>query len=138
MDSFSSFRVWWMNAGAYSQQQCDDYLATQRQVCMLDSAEIVERVNSAFVVASARGVTLLAATGDGGSHFSFGAFPENGVNGTLGASLNAISCQHQLPTFPAESPWVLGVGGEQWDNGGSSADPVKDNALKMYCHSFSF
>jgi subtilase family serine protease len=44
---------------------------------MYDSAEVVERINAEFLKAAARGVTLLAATGDGGSHFSFGAFPED-------------------------------------------------------------
>ena len=75
--------------------------------------------------------TLLAATGDGGSHFSFGAFPEADA---IGRALNDASCRHALPTFPAESPFVLGVGGEQWEaspspdgapaNGASASDPI--------------
>jgi subtilase family serine protease len=50
----------------------------------------------------------------------------------LGAALNGISCAHQLPTFPAESPWVLAVGGEQWDGGGSAANPVLFLALPSF------
>lgn len=28
--------------------------------------------------------------------------------------MNEVSCAHHLPTFPAESPYVLAVGGLQW------------------------
>ena len=54
---------------------------------------------------------------DGGSHFSFGAFPQEDP---IGAALNDISCAYSLPTFPAESPFVLGVGGEQWSGQGAN------------------
>ena len=101
--------------GSYSAQDCADYMATQRQVCMYDSGATVDRINVEFLKAAARGTTLLAATGDGGSHFSFGAFPEKDA---IGQALNGISCQYSLPTFPAESPYVVGVGGEQWDCSG--------------------
>jgi subtilase family serine protease len=107
--------------GDYTQQDCDDYMATQRQVCMYASGDIVDRINVEFMKATARGVTLLGATGDGGSHFSFGAFPDDDG---IGTQLNGISCANALPTFPAESPYVVGVGGEQWDDGGTSAEPV--------------
>jgi len=105
----------------YTQEDCDEYMATQRQVCMYSSASIVDRINVEFLKSAARGVTLLGATGDGGSHFSFGAF---GQATAIGRALNDISCRYQLPTFPAESPYVLGVGGEQWSGGGSSDAPV--------------
>jgi subtilase family serine protease len=32
----------------------------------------------------------------------------------LGQVLNQISCTYNLPTFPAESPYVVAVGGTQW------------------------
>lgn len=68
---------------------------------MYDSGTIVDRINTEFLKATSRGVTLLGATGDGGSHFSFGAFP----NDPIGTQLNGISCANALPTFPAESPY---------------------------------
>ncbi len=106
----------------FSYLDCTDYMATQRQVCMFPWGEAHEalptRVSDEFMKATARGVTLLAATGDGGSHFSFGAFP---TTDPIGAALNDISCSYSLPTFPAESPYVLGVGGEQWDDGSAAS-----------------
>lgn len=95
---------------------------------MYATASIVERTNIEFLKSAARGVTLLGATGDGGSHFSFGAFPSDTQ---IGLDLNDISCRFALPTFPAESPYVLGVGGEQWDGGGTSADPVNSLAAEV-------
>lgn len=69
---------------------------------MYDSGTIVDRINTEFLKATGRGVTLLGATGDGGSHFSFGAFP---TSDPIGVALNGISCANSLPTFPAESPY---------------------------------
>lgn len=120
-DSCASLCGGLASAGTYTEQECEDYMATQRQVCMYDGGDLVDRINAEFMKASARGVTLLAATGDGGSHFSFGAFEDDGA---IGSALNDMSCGLQLPTFPAESPFVLGVGGEQWEGGGSAEAPV--------------
>lgn len=94
--------------GTYTYQQCADYLQTQRQVCMYDSSQQADRLNTELMKLTSRGVTILAATGDGGSHFSFEPFrPDGGI----GDALNKISCQYNFPTFPAASPWVTGVGG---------------------------
>jgi len=65
------------------------------------------------------GTTITAAAGDGGSHFSFEFFP----NDQIGRVLNKISCQYNFDTFPASSPYVLAVGGTQW-NGGSPTAPI--------------
>lgn len=60
-----------------------------------------------------RGVSVFAATGDGGNHFSFGPFKPFGNESTLAKALNEISCNYTLPTFPAASPYVTGVGASQ-------------------------
>jgi len=112
--------------GQYSKQDCEDYLQTQRQVCMYDSGVQADRMNNEMMKLASRGVSILAATGDGGSHFSFGPFPSDGA---IGDALNTISCTYNFPTFPAASPWVTGVGGitlgdtptspVAWDGSGS-------------------
>lgn len=107
-------------SNAYDYSDCEAYMSTQRQVCMYDSGSVVDRINAEFLKAASRGVTLLAATGDGGSHFSFGAFS---TNDAMGQALNAASCAYALPTFPAESPYVLGVGGEQWNRDDGTVTP---------------
>jgi tripeptidyl-peptidase-1 len=58
----------------------------------------------------ARGITITASSGDGGSHFSFGAFDGSGI----GRQLNSIACQLNFPVFPAESAFVTAVGGTDW------------------------
>jgi subtilase family serine protease len=68
-----------------------------------------------------KGVTVVAASGDGGSHFSFQPFSELS---SIGRALNTISCALNLPTYPASSPYVLGVGGTSWNAPGSPASPV--------------
>lgn len=78
----------------------------------------VARINTAFQVLGVRGVSVFAASGDGGSHFSFQQFSPFGV----GSTLNKISCQYQMPVAPTSSPYVVAVGGEMWD--GSSSRPV--------------
>lgn len=113
-------------SGAFSYEKCENYLKNTRQVCMFpwDQQDLPTRVNSEFLKASSRGVTLAAATGDGGSHFSFQRFPDD----EIGSALNEVSCANSMPTFPAESPYVLGVGGSQdagpspryWYRGGTS------------------
>ena len=60
-----------------------------------------------------RGISLFGAAGDGGNHFSFGAFIAIGENATLAKTLNQVSCNYSMPTFPAASPYVTAVGGLQ-------------------------
>eukprot|EP00128_Syssomonas_multiformis_P001382 Colp12_sorted_trinity150504_noHs@16960 len=105
--------------GQVTYDACYKFAQNERQVCMYESGESAERINVEFMKAGLRGTTILAATGDGGSHFSFGLF--NSLSST-GRLLNKISCQYQLPTFPAASPYVLAVGGTQWSQGPN--DPV--------------
>lgn len=93
---------------------------TQRQVCMMDSAPQSERINTEFMKLGLRGVTLLAATGDGGSHYSFQPFPSD----RIGKALNQVSCTYNFPTFPAASPYVVGVGGTQWSGAPSHDQPI--------------
>eukprot|EP01126_Amoeba_proteus_P007011 TRINITY_DN12484_c0_g1_i5.p1 TRINITY_DN12484_c0_g1~~TRINITY_DN12484_c0_g1_i5.p1 ORF type:complete len:649 (+),score=172.34 TRINITY_DN12484_c0_g1_i5:57-1949(+) len=92
----------------WTMQDCQDYMQTQRQVCMYDSAEQTDRMNEELMKLGARGVSIFVATGDGGSHFSFGPFPPDGG---IGSALNDISCRYNFPTFPTSSPWVTAVGG---------------------------
>ena len=106
------------NETEFTQADCAAYMAQQRQVCMYDGRAQAARIDAEFLKITARGATLLGATGDGGSHFSFGAFPDADA---IGAALNGISCRFQLPTYPASSPWVVGVGGTQWSGANASA-----------------
>jgi len=100
-------------------EECQDFLQDQRQVCMFLSQEQVGRINTAFQILGARGVTVLMASGDGGSHFSFQEFS---TGKAIGKTLNKISCEYQMPVAPTNSPYIVGVGGETWR--ASSADPV--------------
>lgn len=103
-------------------EECQDYMATQRQVCMYLSQEQTAAISTAFQVLGARGVTILGSSGDGGSHFSFSPFvPQEGDNG-MAVDLNTISCAHQIPVFPTASPYIVSVGGEMWE--GDSSHPV--------------
>ena len=102
--------------GGYSQQDCENYLVTQRQVCMFLSQDQTDRINTALQVLGTRGVTVLGASGDGGSHFSFGAFESDGGIGDI---LNQASCANQMPVFPTASPYILSIGGEMWRDGNS-------------------
>ncbi|KUI65689.1 Tripeptidyl-peptidase sed2 [Cytospora mali] len=75
-----------------------------------------ERVCNGFGALAARGVTVLAASGDGGAAgTSYGTC--EGPNGE----------ERFIPTFPASCPWVTSVGGlaawggaESWSSGGFS------------------
>jgi len=58
-----------------------------------------------------RGMTILVAAGDGGNHFSFGAFPDD----RIGRALNEISCKNTLPTFPAVSSYITALGGSDME-----------------------
>ena len=100
---------------------CMQYVQyTQRQVCMMDTGPQSDRINQEFMKLGLRGVTLLAATGDGGSHYSFQPFPSD----RIGSALNEISCSYNFPTFPASSPYVVGVGGTQWGGAPSPSQPI--------------
>lgn len=100
---------------------CMQYVQyTQRQVCMMDTGAQSDRINQEFMKLGLRGVTLLAATGDGGSHYSFQPFPGD----RIGNALNQISCQYNFPTFPSASPYVTGVGGTQWSGAPSPSQPI--------------
>lgn len=90
--------------------ECNDFLQKQRQVCMFLSKAQVARINVAFQVLGARGVTVLGSSGDGGSHFSFSRFS----GGAIADALNEVSCRYQMPVFPTASPYILSVGGTMW------------------------
>jgi len=95
---------------ASSMQECNQYVRGQFQVCMYDDNLQIQRIDEELMKAGTRGVTFVAAAGDGGNHFSFGAFlPVN----DLAKALNEISCNYTLPTYPASSPYVIGVGATQ-------------------------
>jgi len=94
-----------------SVEECRQYVTNQRQVCMFSSEDQLNRIDREFMKAAARGVTLLAASGDGGSHFSFTPFE---MDTALGRALNKASCSYNMPTYPASSPYVLAVGGTSW------------------------
>jgi len=107
--------------GQITYASCLQYVQyTQRQVCMMDTAPQTMRINNEFMKLGVRGMTLLAATGDGGSHYSFQPFP----NDPIGSVLNQVSCTYNFPTFPAASPFVLGVGGTTWNGAPSPSQPI--------------
>ena len=95
---------------------CQNYMQQQRQVCMYPDSDGLDRMNVEFMKIGSMGVSVMAATGDGGSHFSFQFFNSD----AMGTLLNQVACKANFPTFPAESPYVTGVGGTQWTNGGST------------------
>eukprot|EP00937_MAST-01D_sp_MAST-1D-sp2_P003015 g3015.t1 len=97
----------------HSYGECWSYLQTQFQVCMFSSQAQENRIDAELQKLGLRGVTVLAAAGDGGSHFAFGPFQ----TGSLAAALNAVACeQDSMPVYPACSPFVLSVGGTQWQS----------------------
>jgi len=98
-------------SGRITKADCEKFMETQRQVCMFTSGEEAERTSNEFMKLGLRGMSIFAATGDGGSHFSFGPFSRTRE---IGQILNEISCEYNFPTFPAASPWVTGVGGTSW------------------------
>jgi len=101
----------------YSYNECSKYLYGLRQVCMYDSGAQMSRANTEFMKLGLRGTTIVAAAGDGGSHFSFEKY--HGFS-ELVRKLNEVSCKYNFPTFPAASPYVLAVGGNTWPNGPST------------------
>jgi len=95
---------------------------------MYKSKDVVDRTNQEFMKLGLMGVTILAASGDGGSHFSFNNYSKGPQN--LVKALNNASCKYNYPVFPTDSPYVLSVGGSSWDPeeyymcGASSNNPV--------------
>jgi len=59
-----------------------------------NSAEYMDSINYHFIIAAAKGLTLLCASGDDGS------WGRNGVRGV-----------RYQPNFPASAPWITSVGG---------------------------
>ncbi len=110
----------------FTVQECNAYMATQRQVCMFLSTDQTERINTYFMALGLRGVTVMGSSGDGGSHFSFTTFK----GGSIADALNQVSCKFQIPVFPTASPYILSVGAEMWI--GSSSNPVTWNVQNMY------
>ena len=104
----------------FTMDECRAYMQTQRQVCMFLSTDQTSRISTHFQVLGARGVSIFGSSGDGGSHFSFAAFDESGPNASLATALNKVSCAEQFPVFPTASPYVISVGGTQWQHGDSS------------------
>lgn len=102
----------------HTAKECNDYIQSQRQVCMYLSTAQTTRINTAFQVLGLRGVTIFGSSGDGGSHFSFGKFH----GGPIATTLNEISCKFQMPVFPTASPYIVSVGGTMW--GQDSKHPV--------------
>lgn len=92
----------------HSYDSCWTYLTkTQRQVCMFASAAQTDGINSAFMKLGVRGMSIFAASGDGGSHWAFGPFSTDAI----GQALNKVTCEYNWPVFPADSPYVTAVGG---------------------------
>jgi subtilase family serine protease len=92
--------------------ECEAYLQKQRQVCMFESPGQVSRINQALMSLGLRGVSILGSSGDGGSHWSFGPF--SGF-GKVPRALNKIGCEFQFPIFPSPSPYMVSVGGTEWE-----------------------
>lgn len=92
-------------------EACKAYLQTQRQVCMFTSTAQVNKINDALMLLGLRGVSVFGASGDGGSHWSFGPF--RGF-GTIPTALNKVGCEYQFPIFPSPSPYMVSIGATEW------------------------
>ncbi|KNC46652.1 tripeptidyl peptidase I [Thecamonas trahens ATCC 50062] len=93
----------------FSLDSCNEFVRfKQRQVCMFPSAAVADRIEAELAKITLRGVSMVAASGDGGSHFSFQPFDRLSL---IGDALNKIACATNSPTYPASSAYVLGVGG---------------------------
>eukprot|EP01104_Vermistella_antarctica_P007906 TRINITY_DN1958_c0_g1_i1.p1 TRINITY_DN1958_c0_g1~~TRINITY_DN1958_c0_g1_i1.p1 ORF type:complete len:639 (-),score=152.97 TRINITY_DN1958_c0_g1_i1:1584-3470(-) len=84
------------------------------QVCQFTSADQTSRIEDDFKILGTRGVSIFAASGDGGVHFSFQEY--SGV--AHSEQLNEVACGLAQPTFPSESSYVISVGGTMLGNGG--------------------
>lgn len=108
--------------GNFSMADCLHYVQDEtRQVCMYPSQAQEARIEANFALLGLRGVTLASASGDGGSHYSFGPFA--GARPAFDAVLNEVSCTYNFPTYPSGSAYVLAVGGTTWE-GASPSAPV--------------
>lgn len=68
---------------------------------MFVSQTLEDKIDTEFAKLGSKGVTIVAASGDGGSHFSFGPFD----SGALASDLNGIICeQMHMPVYPTSSP----------------------------------
>ncbi len=106
--------------GKVGLDECRAYLQTQRQVCMFEDVAQVGAINRALQVLGARGVSVFASSGDGGSHWSFQPFS---WLSRIGRALNKVGCEFQFPIYPSPSPYVTSVGGTMWE-GGDGSRPV--------------
>ena len=79
-----------------TKESCEAYLQTQRQVCMFTSVAQVGAINRALQALGLRGVSVLGASGDGGSHWSFGPFP--GIGGCARAQQGGVRVD--VPDLP--------------------------------------
>ena len=105
------------NETEFTQADCAAYMAQQRKVCMYDG-RAQARASTPSSSRSPRAARRCSARPATAARTSFGAFPDADA---IGAALNGISCRFQLPTYPASSPWVVGVGGTQWSGANASA-----------------
>ena len=112
-------RVATHTSGAVSAAQCHDYLQRKRQLCLYLNDAQTARIETQLKMLAARGVTVLSASGDGGSHWTFGKF--NPLDGAVARALNVVGCDRQSDLFPAASPHVLAVGGTMWLQGDPAA-----------------
>lgn len=91
--------------GGHTYKQCWAFLQSQRQVCMFASAQQEKSIDTEFMKLGLRGVTVLAASGDGGSHFAFGP-----LSGSIGNALDELICKDfNMPVYPTSSPYALSV-----------------------------
>jgi len=68
---------------------------------MFKSQNLEDRIDVEFAKLGSKGVTILAAAGDGGSHFSFGPFDSSS---NIATELNKIICDKMhLPVYPTAS-----------------------------------
>ena len=98
--------------------ECRSYLEKQRQVCMFQSTAQMDKINAALMALGLRGVSIFGSSGDGGSHWSFGPFEGFGK---VPRTLNKVGCAFNFPIFPSPSPYMVSVGGTEWDG----LDPTK-------------
>jgi len=104
-----------VTAMGHTLAECQAFMQDQRQVCMYLSEHQIDRINVAFKLLALRGTTVFGSSGDGGSHWSFEAFPDGTA---IGRDLNKVGCEYQFPVFPTGSPYVTSVGGIDWGSAG--------------------
>ena len=98
--------------GEHTYPQCWGYLQSQFQACMFGDEAVYTRIETELMKVGLRGTTVVAASGDGASHFAFGPF-----QGGIGDALNTIICDSMhMPVYPTSSPFVLSVGGTEWSS----------------------